>query len=122
MADFGGSLLTSTTPITLRRPSFGNTNIPITLVVDNIAQEGTEIGILRMRISEDSEQPPGTFFRRDLRVTIDDTSSKFRSSLFSELKFATLAKNYRHGCYGGYQGWIQFFLGFLETQVTFLKG
>ena len=76
MADFGGNLLTSSTPIPLRRPDFGNTNIPITLAVDNIGQEGTERGILRMRISEDSEQPPGTFFKRDLRVTINDTSSK----------------------------------------------
>ena len=76
MTDFGGNLLTSTTPITLRRPSFGNTNIPITLAVDNIGQEGTERGILRMRISKDSEQPPGTFFKRDLRVTINDTSSE----------------------------------------------
>ena len=92
MADFGGNLLTSSTPISLRRPLFGNTNIPITLVVDNVGQEGTERGILRMRIAEDSAHPLGTFFRRDLRVTIDDTSSKFRSSLFSELKFATLAK------------------------------
>ena len=76
MADFVGNLLTSSTPISLRRPDFGNTNIPITLAVDNIGQEGTERGILRMRISEDSEQPPGTFFKRDLRVTINDTSSK----------------------------------------------
>ena len=76
MADFGGNLLTSSTPIPLRLPDFGNTNIPITLAVDNIGQEGTERGILRMRISEDSEQPPGTFFKRDLRVTINDTSSK----------------------------------------------
>ena len=76
MADFGGNLLTSATPISLRRPAFGNTNIPITLAVDNIGQEGTERGILRMRISEDSEQPPGTFFKRDLRVTINDTSSE----------------------------------------------
>ena len=76
MADFGGNLLTSSTAISLRRPSFGNTNIPITLAVDNIGQEGIERGILRMRISEDSEQPPGTFFKRDLRVTINDTSSE----------------------------------------------
>ena len=75
-ADFGGGLLISTIPISLRRPSFGNTNIPITLAVDNVGQEGTERGILRMRIAEDSEQPPGTFFRRDLRVTIRDTSSE----------------------------------------------
>ena len=74
--DFGGSLLISTTPISLRRPSFGNTGILITLAVDDIAQEGTERGILRMRIAEDSEQPPGTFFKRDLRVTINDTSSE----------------------------------------------
>ena len=76
IADFGRNLLTSATAISLRRPSFGNTNIPITLAVDNIAQEGTERGILRMRITEDSEQPPGTFFRRDLRVTINDISSE----------------------------------------------
>ena len=76
MADFGGNLLTSSTPISLRCPDFGNVNIPITLAVDNIGQEGTERGILRMRISEDSEQPPGTFFRRDLRVTINDTTSE----------------------------------------------
>ena len=76
MADFGGNLLTSSTPISLRRPSFGDTNIPITLAVDNIGQEGTERGILRMRIAEDSEHPPGTFFKRDLRVTINDTSSE----------------------------------------------
>ena len=77
MADFGGNLLISTTPISLRRPLFGNTNIPIILAVDNIAQEGTERGILRMRIAEDSQHAPGTFFRRDLRVTINDTSSKY---------------------------------------------
>ena len=76
MADFGGNLLTSNTPISLHRPSFGNTNIPITLAVDNIGQEGTERGILRMRIDEDSAHPPGTFFKRDLRVTINDTSSE----------------------------------------------
>ena len=76
MADFGGNLLTSTTPISLHRPDFGNTNIPITLAEDNIGQEGTERGILRMRISEFSEQPLGSFFRRDLRVTINDTSSE----------------------------------------------
>ena len=75
-ADFGGSLLISTIPISLRPPSFGNTNVLITLAVDNVAQEGAERGILRMRIAEDSEQPPGTFFRRDLRVTIRDTSSE----------------------------------------------
>ena len=76
MADFGGNLLTSSTPISLRRPLFGNTNIPITLAVDNIGQEGIERGILRMRIAEDSEHPPGTFFKRDLTVTIIDTSSE----------------------------------------------
>ena len=76
MADFGGNLLTSSTPISLRRPSLDNTTIPITLAVDNIGQEGTEMGILRMRIAEYSEQPPGTFFRRDLRVIINDTSSE----------------------------------------------
>ena len=76
MADFGGNLLTSSTPISLRRQEFGNTNIQITLAVDNIGQEGTERGILRMRIAEDSVQPPGTFFKRDLRVTINDTSSE----------------------------------------------
>ena len=76
MADFGGNLLTSSTPISLRRPEFGNTNIQITLAVDNIGQEGIERGILRMRIDEDSAQPVGTFFRRDLRVTINDTSSE----------------------------------------------
>ena len=76
MADFGGNLLTSSTPISLRRPDFGFTNIPITLAVDSVGQEGTERGILRMRIDEDSAHPPGTFFRRDLRVTINDTSSE----------------------------------------------
>ena len=76
MADFGGNLLTSTTPISLRRPDFGNTNIPITLAVDNIGQEDTEVGILRMRIAEDSDPPPNAFFRRDLRVTINDTTGE----------------------------------------------
>ena len=76
MADFGGNLLTSTTPISLRRPDFGNTNIPITLTADNIGQEGPERGILRMRISEDSDPPPNSFFRRDLTITINDTSGE----------------------------------------------
>ena len=75
-ADFGGNLLVSSSSISLRSPALGNTDIPITLAVDNIGQEGTERGILRMRIAEDSEHPPGTFFRRDLRVTINDTSSE----------------------------------------------
>ena len=76
MADFGGNLLASSTPISLRRPVFGNANIPITLAVDNIGQEGTERGILRMRVADDSDRPPGAFFKRDLRVTISDTSSE----------------------------------------------
>ena len=74
-SDFGRNLLTSS-PLSLRRPSFGNTNIAITLAVDDIAQEGTERGILRMRIAEDSEQPPNTFFKRDLAVTINDNTGE----------------------------------------------
>ena len=76
MVDFGGNLFASSTPIPLRSPLFGTTDIPITLARDDIGQEGTERGILRMRIAEDSEQPAGTFFRRDLAVTINDTSSE----------------------------------------------
>ena len=72
MADFGDNFGTSS--IVLPSPLFGTTDIPITLTLDIIAQEGTERGILRMRIAEDSEQPAGTFFKSDLTVTIfDDT-------------------------------------------------
>ena len=72
VADFGGNLLTSSIP--LRPPLFGKTDIPITLAQDSVGQEGFERGILRMRIVEDSEQPGGTFFKRDLTVTIIDTN------------------------------------------------
>ena len=71
MADFGGNLLISTTPIPLHSAP---TNIPITAAVDNVGQEGTERGILRMRIAEDFDRPPNTFFKRDLAVRIIDTS------------------------------------------------
>ena len=60
------------------------TNVPITLVVDNVANEGIERGILRMRISEESTLPPNTFFKRDLAVIINDTTSK------QTLNFATV--------------------------------
>ena len=75
MADFGGNIF-STTPINLRSRMFPRANIPITLAVDNVGQEGIERGILRMRISEDSGQPQNGFFKRDLTVIINDTSSE----------------------------------------------
>ena len=76
IGDFGGNSYSSATSISLRTMSLGSTDIPITLAVDNVGQEGTERGILRMRIAEDSEQPVGTFFKRDLTVIITDTSSE----------------------------------------------
>ena len=76
LADFGGDFITTFSPIPLRAPFFGDTSISVTLALDNVGQEGTERGILRMRISEDSEQPVGTFFKRDLKVTIFDASSE----------------------------------------------
>ena len=71
-SDFGGSILISTIPIVVGATP---TNVPITLAVDNVGNEGIERGILRMRISEDSTQPPNTFFKRDLGVVINDTTS-----------------------------------------------
>ena len=43
---------------------------------DNVAQEGTESGTLRLVLAPGSSQPPGTFFKRDLTVTINDTTSE----------------------------------------------
>ena len=74
MADFGGNLLISSNQKTLNGSFL--TNVPIILAVDNIAQEGTERGILRMRIPQDSDRSPNTFFKKDLAVTIIGTSSE----------------------------------------------
>ena len=76
MGDFREDLFASPSPIKLRNLSFGHTNIPIIPTVDNVANEGNERGILRMRLSENTAQPPNTFFKRDLAVTITDTSSE----------------------------------------------
>ena len=72
--DFGGNLFTSSFP--LRDQRFGTTSVQIVLATDNVAQEGTERGVLRMRISEESAQPPDTFFKKDLVVSIIDSTSE----------------------------------------------
>ena len=75
-SDFGHNLLTSSSPISLHTLFIGSTSISITLAVDNIGQEGIERGILRMRVADDSRRPPNTFFKRDLAVTINDTTGE----------------------------------------------
>ena len=75
-SDFGGNLLTSIIPTAVRDSRFTPTNVPIAFSLDNVANEGIERGILRMRISDDSAQPPNTFFKRDLQVAINDTTSE----------------------------------------------
>ena len=54
-------------------------DISIILAVDNVAQEGIERGTLRLVLAPGSSPPPGTFFKRDLAVTVEDTSSEYKS-------------------------------------------
>ena len=75
-SDFGGNLLTSIIPTAIPDSRLTPTNLKIAFSLDNVANEGIERGILRMKISEDSAQPPNTFFKRDLRVAINDTTSE----------------------------------------------
>ena len=72
-SDFGRSIFI---PTAVRNSRFTPTNVSITLAVDNVANEGIERGILRMRISEDIILPSNTFFKRDLAVAINDTTSE----------------------------------------------
>ena len=72
MRDFEGALFT--TSVVIRATS--NTRVPITLTVDNVAQEGIERGTLRLVLREGFTQPEGSYFRSDLEVTINDTSSE----------------------------------------------
>ena len=72
MRDFEGALFTTSVAI---RPT-SNTPVFITLTVDNVAQEGIERGTLRLVLREGFTQPEGSYFRRDLEVTINDTSSE----------------------------------------------
>ena len=74
MRDFEGALFSTVTPITIRTSA--QTSVSIILTVDNIAQEGIEHGTLRLVLAPEFQQPIGTFFRRDLAVTINDTSSE----------------------------------------------
>ena len=72
MRDFEGALFTTFVAI---RPT-STTPVFITLISDNVAQEGTERGTLRLVLREGFAQPEGSYFRRDLEVTINDTSSE----------------------------------------------
>ena len=56
--------------------------VSITLSIDSVAQEGTESGILRLVLAPHSEQPNNTFFKRDLAVTIIDTSSECKGYMY----------------------------------------
>ena len=53
---------------------FISTSVFITLLEDSVAQEGIETGTLRLVLAPGSSQPVGTFFKRDLAVTVQDTS------------------------------------------------
>ena len=76
MRDFEGALFIPipNNGIAIRPTS--NTPVFITLTVDNVAQEGTERGTLRLVLREGFTQSEGSYFRRDLEVTINDTSSE----------------------------------------------
>ena len=73
MRDFEGALfIPSLNGIAIHPTS--NTAVFIKLTVDNVAQEGTEHGTLRLVLREGFTLPEGSYFRRDLEVTINDTS------------------------------------------------
>ena len=72
-ADFDSSLFSRNARV-IRA---GRTNsIFISISVDNVAQEGAESGTLRLVFAPGSSQPAGTFFKRDLAVTVNDTTSE----------------------------------------------
>ena len=73
MRDFEGALFTPTPNGIAIRPT-SNTPVFITLISDNVAQEGIERGTLRLVLREGFTQPEGSYFRSDLEVTINDTS------------------------------------------------
>ena len=69
--DFGCNLF-ATTPISIC--SRQTTTVFVTLFKDTVDLEGIETGTLRLVLAPGWSQPPGIFFKRDVAVSVNDTT------------------------------------------------
>ena len=88
-SDFGGNLFATTTPISSRL----TTTVFVTPFKDRVTLKGIETGILRLVLALGSSQPPGTFFKRDLAVPVNDTTCD-KLSLRLEKSMVSLIESY----------------------------